>query len=410
MPARAFCFWRDFGKLKIKKIIKLAKKLENSKSKNDQILTFHVKVFGCQYNEWDAVRLTTILKSAGLIESTKNEADLVFLINCSVRKSAVDRTYGMVKNIRLVNKRVVITGCILKEDRVKFEEKGCVIWDGENLKALSRLIDFNIEPSTVNRKPSTGLVPIMKGCNNFCAYCAVPYTRGREISRPFDEVIDDVKRAIGNGHKEILLLGQNVNSYKGKDSTKFSSPPLRGGVGSGESEEVSTIFEDDKSIVGFADLLRAINEMPGDFIVNFTSNHPKDMNDEIVEAIATLPKIAKSVHLPLQAGSDKILKAMNRPYTRAQYLALVVKLKSKIKGLRLTTDIIVGFPGESEEDFEETVEIFKKVKYFQAYINKYSPRSGTAAFKLGDPISWQEKERRWRVLNKILLEQNSRPR
>lgn len=395
-------------------------------------MKFFIKIFGCQYNEWDAVRLATILKNAGLVESTKDEANLVFLLNCSVRKSAVDRTYGTVKNILNFSpdsppkpggfeggiKKIIITGCILKEDRKKFEEKGCVIWDGEDCKELAKILHIELQPNSYNLELTTALIPIMKGCNNFCAYCAVPYTRGREISRPFDEVIEDLKRSIEAGNKEILLLGQNVNSYHAvipakagtQDSANFSSPPLRGGVGGGESKEVSANFKDGKSIVGFADLLREINEISGDFVVNFTSNHPKDMSDEIIEAIAKLPKIAKSVHLPIQSGSNKILKAMNRPYTKEQYLALVEKLKSRIRDLRLTTDIIVGFPGESEEDFEETVEIFKKVKYFQAYINKYSPRSGTAAFKLGDPISWQEKERRWRVLNKILLEQNSRPR
>jgi len=214
----------------------------------------------------------------------------------------------------------------------------------------------------------TGYIPIMFGCDNFCSYCIVPYTRGREKSRPINEIINEAKRLIKHGNKEIVLLGQNVNSYK----------------------------------FGFAKLLKKLNDLPGDFKISFVSNHPKDVTEEVINAIAILPKIKKEIHLPLQSGSDKVLQDMNRPYTVAKYLWLVKSLKSKVPEVKITTDIIVGFPTETEKDFQKTVEICKKVGYELAYINKYSPRKGTAAYKLGDPISWQEKQRRWRILEGLI--------
>lgn len=329
-----------------------------------------MRSFGCQYNEWDAARLAFVLKNMGLIESDKTEADVVFLLNCSVRKTGVDRVMSFTKNFIKEGKKVIISGCILKDDSKIFKEKGAVLWGGEDFDRLKNILNINPELQTPNSELQTNLVPIMKGCNNFCSYCAVPYTRGREVSRSVDEIVNDVKKVIDAGNKEVILLGQNVNSYSSKQ-------------------------------VGFAELLRIINDMPGDFVIKFTSNHPKDMNDEIIEAIATLPKVAKEIHLPLQSGSNKILKAMNRPYTRERYLELVDKITARIPNVKISTDTIVGFPGETEEDFQQTVEIFKKVKFYQAFNNKYSPRSGTKAFPLGDPILWEEKQRRWRILNDL---------
>jgi tRNA-2-methylthio-N6-dimethylallyladenosine synthase len=340
--------------------------------------TFYIKVFGCQYNEWDATRLSFLLKNLGLIESEKEKADLVFIVNCSVRKSAVDRAMGWVKNLIQNNQKVIITGCVLETDRKKFLNKGVSLWDGENLNELSELLqipktDLEMRELLEKGQKMSNLLPIMKGCNNFCSYCAVPYTRGRETSRPVDQVIMDAEKMVEAGHREIWLLGQNVNSYE----------------------------------FGFAKLLRKINDIPGDFKIFFTSNHPKDMNDEIIEGIANTEKIAKSIHLPLQSGSDKILKAMNRPYTRKQYLDLIDKIRKNIKEVVISTDVIVGFPGETEEDFNQTVDIFKQINFETAYINKYSPRPGTVAFKLGDLIPWSEKEKRWVVLNDLIRNQKN---
>jgi len=215
----------------------------------------------------------------------------------------------------------------------------------------------------------------MSGCNNFCSYCIVPYLRGREKSRPIKEIIAEVKRLLVysrtcqyESQPEIVLLGQNVNSYR----------------------------------YGFAKLLKTINDLPGDFRIGFLTNHPKDMTEDIIEAVAGLPKVKKEIHLPLQSGSDRILRVMNRPYMAEEYLQLVKNLKSKIHKAKITTDIIVGFPSETKEDFYKTIEICKKVKFNLAYINKYSPRKGTAAYKLGDPIPWEEKQRRWKILNDLI--------
>ncbi len=334
--------------------------IDNSKKQR-----FFVKVFGCQYNEFDATVLSNQLKQRGMIESTLDEADLVFVLNCSVRKTGVDRAMGFTKNLtEKSSKKVFLSGCVLEADKKRFAKKNVKFFDLNN---INKIFGNKLRATNPQLPATSKFIPIMKGCNNFCSYCVVPYTRGQEMSRKNDDVILDVKKAIAAGQKEIWLLGQNVNSYQ---------------------------FD-------FAKLLNEINDLDGDFQLYFTSNHPKDMSDEIIKAVATLPKIAKFIHLPIQSGSDKVLRSMNRPYTVEQYIKLVEKIKKKIPNVKITTDVIVGYPTETEEDFKKTVEIFKKVKYFQAYVNKYSPREGTAAHKLGDPIPWSEKERRWRILNEI---------
>lgn len=340
---------------------------------NTKNQSFFIKAFGCQYNEWDASRLSFVLKGLGLIETNKNEADIVFLLNCSVRKTGVDRALSFTKNFIEADKKVFVSGCILEEDKKRFAHKGAEIWDNENIRELKKFLGLNKEETDAlenlfnDGQKASNYIPITKGCNNFCSYCAVPYTRGREISRPIESILEDVEKVISEGNKEIWLLGQNVNSYG----------------------------------FGFADLLKKVNAIPGDFLIKFTSNHPKDMSDEIIKTIAILPKVAKEIHLPLQSGSNKILKAMNRPYSKEKYLSIIKKIRKEIPNVKISTDTIVGFPGETEEDFQETVEIIKSVKFLQVFNNKYSPREGTAAFKLGDPISWEEKERRWRILDEI---------
>jgi tRNA-2-methylthio-N6-dimethylallyladenosine synthase len=216
------------------------------------------------------------------------------------------------------------------------------------------------------------------------------------------EVIADFKKLIANGQKEIILLGQNVDSYS---PSVISSHPLRaeppGGAESARADDEGGEKSYSKQEKPFAVLLKTLNIIPGDFLISFTSNHPKDMSDDIIKAVATLSKVKKAIHIPLQSGSDKILKTMNRPYTREQYIELVKKIRKSIPNVTISTDVIVGFPGETEKEFEKTVSIFRELNFDAAYINKYSPRKGTAAFKLGDPIPWEEKERRWRILNDI---------
>jgi tRNA-2-methylthio-N6-dimethylallyladenosine synthase len=333
-------------------------------------MKYHLSIFGCQYNEWDGARIKYLLDQLGFVESTAKDAEIIVMLACSVRKSATDRVFGQVENWK--EKIVLIGGCLLGTDKKRFMDRGVKIFDSNDLSSLAKILpkpprkqNDNFTAKQFNN--STNYVPIMIGCNNFCSYCAVPYTRGRELSRPFNEVMSDVNELIEKGKKEITLLGQNVNSYK---------------------------FD-------FVKLLRNINDLPGDFMISFMSNHPKDMNDEVIKAVAELSRIKKEIHLPLQSGSDRILKAMNRPYTAKEYFKLVNKIKSKIKSVKLTTDIIVGFPGETEDDFQKTLELMKKINFAQAFVNKYSPREGTAAFSLGDPVPWPEKQRRWRILNDL---------
>jgi len=321
-------------------------------------------------NVSDSERIATILESQGYEASDEKLADLIVINACSVRQKAVDRIWGGIKKWQAQKKKIILTGCVLPTDKKKFAEKGIGYTDFYN-NDFFKIIPHNLSPITYDehqRDKSFAYIPIMTGCDNFCSYCAVPYTRGREKSRPIRNVISDIKRALRNGAKEILLLGQNVNSYQ----------------------------------YGFAHLLKTINNLPGDFKFNFISSNPHDMTDEIIETFANLKKWSHELHLPLQSGDDEVLKKMNRKYTVKQYLALISKLKNKISNIKLTTDIIVGFPGETKTQFNNTVELCKKIKFDKAYIAQYSPRPGTVAAKLKDDVPQKEKKRRWLVLEKLI--------
>jgi len=296
------------------------------------------------------------------------EADLVVINACSVRQSAIDRIYGVAQKFKK-NQKTILTGCVLKKDRQKFRE---IFDDVLDIKSFAN--DFlAITPKYSNKFSAN--VPIMTGCNNFCAYCVVPYTRDREISRPANEIISEIKNLVnppaGGNCKEIWLLGQNVNSYK-----------------------------DGKT--NFPGLLRAINKIPGNFWIRFTSSHPKDFNEDVINALEIRGKITPYLNLPVQAGDDKVLKLMNRHYTVKQYKEKIKKLRKKIPDISISTDIIVGFPGETKKQFENTVKLFREIKFDMAYINKYSPRAGTDAAKLKDDVLWEEKKRREKVLTEIL--------
>ncbi len=375
-------------------------------------MNYHIWTIGCQYNEWDGARLNFLMHKLGFSESKAEDANVIIILACSVRQTAVDRILGRVKNWRVKaeqkNRRteepnnkienknnskqsskklplILASGCVLDFDKDKFAKKGIEFFKSGDFEKLFELLSSKIiisPPKNYNLSPKTCYIPIMSGCNNFCSYCAVPFTRGREKSRPMEDIITDAKKLIEAGHKEIILLGQNVNSFKIQNT------------------EYRIQQKNDKA--DFTMLLEKLNDLEGEFSVSFMSNHPKDMTFDIIEAVATLPKIKKQLHLPLQSGSNKILKAMNRPYTAEDYLKLIEHCILKIDNLILSTDIIVGFPGETEEDFQETVNICKIVDYDVAYINKYSPRQETAAYKLGDPIPWAEKKRRWKILDEIV--------
>jgi len=338
---------------------------------------YYIKTFGCQQNESDSERIATALEKRAYKKTDELEqADLIVVNACSVRQSAVDRIFGFkqkFKKLKTLNRepRTILTGCVLKSDKKKFKEFFDEVVSVEEF--LGRNYFFALKPKCKLTK--SALVPIMTGCNNFCSYCVVPYTRGREVSRPIKEIIAEVKGIIKRGYKEIILLGQNVNSYKSENKTSGS---------------------------GFAKLLEKINSLSGDFIIKFLTNHPKDMSDQLIEVIARCDKVAKEIHLPIQSGDNTILKKMNRGYTVEQYKKLVEKIKNKIPNIKISTDVIVGFPGETKKQFENTVKLFKEINYDSAYINKYSSRAGTAAAKLQDNVSWAEKKKRWDILNEIV--------
>ena len=314
-------------------------------------------------NKADSEKIARVLENKGYkAASNINEADLIVVNMCSVRQSAVDRVYGLLPKLK--NKKSILTGCILKKDKNKFRKYFDEIIDIKEFTKNEQKYSNNIKAS----------VPIMTGCNNFCSYCVVPYTRGKEVSRPLKEIICEVKKLVKQGRKEIWLLGQNVNSYK----------------------------------YNFSKLLRTINDIPGKFWIRFTSSHPKDFSDDLIKAMAECKKVAKYLNLPVQSGDDKILKKMNRPYTVKQYKNLVKRIRKKIPDINLSTDVIVGFPGETKKQFENTVKLFKEIKYDIAYINKYSPRSGTAAAKLKDNVSIQEKKRREKILEKTLKQKSQK--
>lgn len=324
---------------------------------------YWIVTYGCQMNESDSERISSVLEKKGYsAASTMNEADFIVVNMCSVRQSATDRVYGLIEKFKKLKAlpagkriKIILTGCILKSDKIKFRKIFDEIWNKKTL--------FSGRPSSY--------IPISNGCNNKCSYCVVPLTRGRLVCRPHKKILTEVKNAVKNGIKEIWLLGQNVNDYNSEG-------------------------------VNFAKLLKMANDIPGDFQIRFMSPHPAYFTDELIDAMAKCKKIARYLNLPAQSGDNKILKAMNRPYTVLQYKNLVKKIRKKIPDINLSTDIIVGFPGETKKQFENTVKLFKEIKYDMAYISKYSARPGTAAFKLKDNISIKEKKRRWKILNDLL--------
>ena len=384
-------------------------------------------------NYADANRLRAVLNSCGLKDANEKSADLMIIVACSVRQKPIQRIWGKIRNwTRPVSgrgkqkKKIWITGCILPDDKKKFinkvdrvfeideigkipkwlklDNKLKIINNNGNvkLKNSSRLkfisspsrdsnnnyLEICPENSTTHHSlPTTQyLLPIMTGCNNFCSYCAVPYCRGPEISRPIKNIINELKQAIKSKYKRILLLGQNVNSYKITQKSKL------------KNQNYNLKLKTKKS--DFVELLIEIEKMKGDFNFNFMTSHPKDFSDDLIRFLAKSKKWERELHLPLQSGSDRILKLMNRKYTIKQYLNLIKKLKLKIKNLKISTDIIVGFPTETKKDFLATLKTLKTIKPAKVYVSQFSPRPGTNASKMKNDISANEKKRRWNIVNK----------
>lgn len=348
--------------------------------------TYNVKTFGCQMNFHDSERVSGLLDACGCIQvASADEADIVVFMTCCVRENADTRLYGQASAMVSAptppsGRRVVaIGGCIAQRDGERIRQhipNADVVFGTSALSALPSLLEdaftkgdkaVLVDVNEGNRGFSTDLptrrehafhawVPIMTGCNNFCTYCIVPYVRGRESSRPMEGILREVEKLASEGTREITLLGQNVNSY-GRD--RYGEPR-------------------------FAELLRAVGET-GIERIRFTSSNPKDLTVEVIRAMAETPSVMNHLHLAVQSGSSRVLKEMNRRYTRESYIRLTEQLRAAIPDLAISTDIIVGFPGETEEDFEQTMSLVREVGFSSAYTFIYSKRPGTPAAKIDDP-------------------------
>ncbi|MBF1180518.1 MAG: tRNA (N6-isopentenyl adenosine(37)-C2)-methylthiotransferase MiaB [[Eubacterium] sulci] len=358
--------------------------------------TFHITTFGCQMNEHDSEVIDGLLTERGFSSvKERKDASIVIINTCSVRDNADKRFFGTLGQLKKRKESdpsfiVCVCGCMMQQQRVVDTIKAKypwvdVIFGTNSIHHIPELIEkvaiekekvVDIIENTeeiVEGLPAKrlfdhkALVNIMFGCNNFCTYCIVPYTRGREKSREPEAIVDEVKGLVADGVKEIMLLGQNVNSYDGNGTS-------------------------------FAELLKMLNDVDGLERIRFMTSNPKDLSDELIEAFAVCDKLCRNLHLPIQSGSNRVLKRMNRKYTREDYLKLIEKLRKTVPDITLSTDIIVGFPGETNEDFEETLSIVKEVEYDSAFTFIYSIRKGTPAEKFEDQIEESEKHRRFDLL------------
>lgn len=358
--------------------------------------TFHITTFGCQMNEHDSEVIDGLLTERGFSSvKERKDASIVIINTCSVRDNADKRFFGTLGQLKKRKESdpsfiVCVCGCMMQQQRVVDTIKAKypwvdVIFGTNSIHHIPELIEkvaiekekvVDIIENTeeiVEGLPAKrlfdhkALVNIMFGCNNFCTYCIVPYTRGREKSREPEAIVAEVKGLVADGVKEIMLLGQNVNSYDGNGTS-------------------------------FAELLKMLNDVDGLERIRFMTSNPKDLSDELIEAFAVCDKLCRNLHLPIQSGSNRVLKRMNRKYTREDYLKLIEKLRKTVPDITLSTDIIVGFPGETNEDFEETLSIVKEVEYDSAFTFIYSIRKGTPAEKFEDQIEESEKHRRFDLL------------
>ena len=368
--------------------MRMARQLIEEKEKElGRPLYFCVVTFGCQMNARDSEKLEGILEQAGYHKTEEEEqADFVIYNTCTVRENANLRVYGRLGYLHSLRKKnpelkIALCGCMMQEEEVVAKIKKSyrfvnLIFGTHNLYKFAELLygmlcadrmivdtwkDTKeiVEELPVDRKYSfKSGVNIMFGCNNFCSYCIVPYVRGREKSRQPEDIIKEIRHLVADGVVEVMLLGQNVNSY-GKN---LETP------------------------VSFATLLEQVAQIDGLKRIRFMTSHPKDLSDELIDVMARYPKICRHIHLPLQSGSSRILKLMNRRYTKEQYLALTEKIRQAIPDISLTTDIIVGFPGETEEDFEETLDVVRRVRYDSAFTFIYSRRTGTPAAAMENQV------------------------
>lgn len=372
--------------LQLEYIDKLKDIIEKKEKELGRKLTAQVTTFGCQMNARDSEKLLGILKTAGFVETEDDDADFVIYNTCTVRDNANQRVYGRLGALKPFKKKnkemkIALCGCMTQEPSVIEKIKKSysfvdLIFGTHNIFCFAELLckmyeknsqivevwdstDKIVENLPVDRKYSfKSGINIMFGCNNFCSYCIVPYVRGRERSRKPEEIIEEIEKLADEGVVEIMLLGQNVNSY-GKN---LENP------------------------ISFAELLRRVEKIEKIKRIRFMTSHPKDLSDELIEVLATSKKVCHHLHLPLQSGSSRILKEMNRHYDKEQYLNLVEKIRNKVPDISITTDIIVGFPGETYEDVLETVDVIKKASFDNAFTFIYSKRTGTKAAAMPNQV------------------------
>jgi tRNA-2-methylthio-N6-dimethylallyladenosine synthase len=374
---------------------------------NNQTKSYYIKTYGCQMNKTDSERIASDFEARGFqpADSWKN-CDQLILNTCAVRKRAEDRARAFIHKIvayyeqtKQPKPKIILTGCMIHHGAEKLRQMEPAI---DEVLSISE-VGFNIQPKRTDKKHA--FVPISTGCNSFCTYCIVPYARGREKSRPMNKILKEIQDLADQGYQEITLLGQNVNSW-GLEKVGVGLRKMlmhnknfsRKDLPSNQSQYLQP-----KGTPPFVKLLQVVSKISGIQTIRFMSANPWDFYDELIQEIGHNKKIDRYVHLPVQSGSDTVLARMNRGYTSQDYLDIVKKLKAVDPNIILGTDIIVGFPGETEQEFQDTVKLAKQVQWQVGFINKYSPRPGTAADKLyDDDVSPQEKTRRWHILDKVI--------
>lgn len=393
-PARQYYFMERAAEI-------ISKKSEEA----GRPLTFCVQTFGCQMNARDSEKLRGILERIGFVKGEDESSDFVLYNTCTVRENANLKVYGRLGALQRKKREnphmiIALCGCMMQEKEVVEKLQRSypfvdLVFGTHNVYQLAELIVRTMEtdgmvvdvpdatkgaivedlPTDRKYRFKSG-VNIMYGCNNFCSYCIVPYVRGRERSRKPDEILDEIRRLTADGVREVMLLGQNVNSY-----------------GKGLDEKID-----------FARLLARVAEIPGIDRVRFMTSHPKDLSDDLIRVMASYPNICRHLHLPLQSGSTRVLEVMNRRYTKDSYLALTDRIREAMPDISLTTDIIVGFPGETEEDFEETLDVVRRVRYDSAFTFIYSKRSGTPAARMENQVPENVVHRRFPRLLSLVQE------
>jgi len=357
---------------------------------SEKKLRYFIRTFGCQMNESDSERIAGMLGRTGAVKAERpEEADLIIVNTCAVREKSEEKLFSYLGRLAQIKKRrtvrIAVVGCVAQLRGWELLEKKAAVdfvLGPDNTAELLTLVQeeaaekhlstswsedwHETSPGLILRdSPVSAFVTVMEGCNNFCAYCIVPYTRGREKFRPLRSILEEVRDLTRKGYLEAQLLGQNVNSYQDPDSGK-----------------------------SFTELLREVAAVEGIEWIRFLTSHPKNFRPEMAEAMAGIRKVCRQIHLPLQSGSSAVLKRMKRGYTKEEYLDIISRLRSLMPGISLSTDIIVGFPGETDQDFEETVEVLRGVRFSSIFSFRYSPRPLTAASRLEDSVPKEAKQRR----------------